>query len=65
MVITATSGMVTVTTTLYGDVSPERAIKEFAATKHRAEQLAYSRPIARDRKLSYHEAQERFYNEDH
>lgn len=37
--LTATRGSVTVTTKLYGPVSPERLVKEQRATEYRAEQL--------------------------
>jgi hypothetical protein len=47
-----TSSIVTVTTTLYGPVSQERATLERAVTKHRVEQLSVtykSKPAPRER----------------
>lgn len=36
---TTTIGNITITTTLYGDLTTERLVRERAAARHRAEQL--------------------------
>lgn len=49
---TSQPGMgVTITTTLYGAVSPERYAKEVALAKHRVNQLSYTRPAPRERRF--------------